>query len=386
MPKTVIVGARRSPIGKYLGTLSRHSAPQLGAAVAKPLVEEFGADNVDEVFVGCVVQAGLGQNPARQVAIKAGLPDTVTAVTLNKVCGSGLEAVMQADRAIRCGDIHVALAGGIESMSGAPYYVNGARAGLKFGDGKLIDGMQFDGLTCAFENWPMGNAAEHTATTQTIGRADQDAFAVQSHQRASAATNQGLFSKEIVPIEHKKGILELDETIRHDASVEAVGKLPPVFDRSGSVTAANASSLSDGAAMTLVCSDEAAKQHAWTPRAEIVAIHTAGIAPKDIFMAPVGAVRGVAEKADVSLDEIDLFELNEAFAAQSLANIRALEIPEEKVNVHGGAIALGHPIGASGTRVLVTLLHAMETRDVKLGCAALCLGGGNSVAMIIRRS
>ncbi len=390
MEQSIIVSAKRSPVGKYLGGLSRITAPELGARVAKAVLDETRAEDagVDEVFVGCVLQAGLGQNPARQVALRAGIGDHVTAVTVNKVCGSGLEAVMQADRAIRCGDVNVALAGGIESMSLAPYYVQGARAGIKFGDGKLIDGMQFDGLTCAFEHWAMGCAAEHTADTNGVTREMQDEFAVHSHKKASAAQKDGLFDQEIVGIDagKKLGTITADETIRHDASAESVAKLPAVFAKDGTVTAANSSALSDGAAMVLVASESAAQKHGWPIRARILAIATAGVSPKELFMAPVHAVRLVVEKAGLSLDDIDLFELNEAFDAQSLADIKALEIPEEKVNVHGGAIALGHPIGASGTRVLITLLHAMEQRDAKHGVASLCLGGGNAVAMCIERS
>ena len=390
MERSIIVAAKRSPIGKYLGGFSRIAAPELGARVAKEALGEVNAldAGVDEAFVGCVLQAGLGQNPARQVALQAGIGDHVTAVTLNKVCGSGLEAVMQADRAIRCGDINVALAGGIESMSRAPYYVPGARAGIKFGDGKLIDGMQYDGLTCAFEQWAMGCAAEHTAKTNGVTRAMQDEFAVNSHKKASAAQKSGLFDKEIVGIDagKKLGVIAADETIRHDASAEGVGKLPPVFEKDGTVTAANSSALSDGAAMVLVASESAAQKHGWPMRASILSIATAGLAPKELFMAPVHAVRQAVEKAGLTLADIDLFELNEAFAAQAIANINALEIPEEKVNINGGAIALGHPIGASGTRVLVTLLHAMEQRDAKHGVVSLCLGGGNAVAMCIERS
>ncbi len=387
METSVVVAARRSPVGKYLGGLSRIPATELGARVATAVLEETGAidKGVDEVFVGTVLQAGLGQNPARQIALGAGIGDYVTAVTLNKVCGSGLEAVIQADRAIRCGDIHVALAGGIESMSLVPYYVMGARAGLKFGDGKLLDGMQYDGLTCAFEHWAMGCAAENTARTFGITREMQDAYAVNSHRKASAAQQSGAFTKEIVPIEQRKGVIHDDETIRHGASLEDVSKLPPVFDKAGTVTAANASALSDGAAMTLVTSASAARKHGWPVRVEILATATAGVAPKELFTAPVPAVRMVLEKAGLTLDQIDLFELNEAFAAQSVANVKTLEVPEEKVNVNGGAIALGHPIGASGTRVLVTLIHAMEARDAKHGVAALCLGGGNAVAVCVRR-
>lgn len=389
MQHSVIVAGRRSPIGRYLGSLSKMRSPELAASVARAVLNETDAasQGVDEVIVGCVLKGGLGQNPARQVALKAGLADTVTAWTVNKVCGSGLEAVMQADRAIRCGDAQVVLAGGMESMSSAPHYLFGLRQGLKFGDAKLVDGMLHDGLTCAFENWAMGCAAEHIAKTNKITRKMQDEFAVGSQKKAAAAAEAGLFSKEIAPIDvgGKVGMFETDETIRGDATPESVGKLPPVFEKDGTVTAANSSALSDGAAMLLVASETAAKNHGWPIRARILATTTAGAAPKELFTTPVPAVRNVVEKAGLTLGDIDLFELNEAFAAQCVANIKALEIPAEKVNVHGGAIALGHPIGASGARVLVTLLHAMEQRDVKHGVAALCLGGGNAVAMCISR-
>lgn len=389
MQKTVIVGARRSPIGKYLGSLAQIPAPELGARVARVLLDEIeGArQSVSEVFIGCVLQAGLGQNPARQVALKAGIGDHITAVTVNKVCGSGLEAVIQADRAIRVGDAEVALAGGIESMSLTPYYVQGARAGVKFGDTVLADGMQHDGLICAFENWAMGCAAEHIARQCAVTREQQDQFAVVSHIKASAAQKAGRFDREIVPIDigGKVGLVSQDETIRHDASLASIVKLSPVFEKDGTVTAANSSALSDGAAMTLVASESAARKHGWPVRATVLATVTVGVPPKELFSAPVPAIRQVVEKAGLSMSQIDLFELNEAFAAQSLANIKALEIPAEKFNVHGGAIALGHPIGASGARILVTLIHALEQRNARHGVACLCLGGGNAVAIVVSR-
>ncbi len=388
MDRSVIVAARRSPIGRYLGSLSRTTAPKLGTLVAKAALADAGAGatDINEVFVGSVLQAGQGQNPARQIALGAGLDDSVTAVTLNKVCGSGMESIIQADRAIRCGDIQTALCGGIESMSQVPYLVRGARAGLKFGDTTFVDGMQSDGLTCPFENWAMGCAAEHIAGQFGITRAMQDEYAVRSHRLAAAAQDAGVFNAEIVAIDlGRKGTLAADETVRKDATVEQVGKLPTVFDKDGTVTAANSSALSDGAAMVVIASQDAAKQRGWTPMAKILATTTHGVAPKELFSAPVDAVRTVVDKAGLTLEDIDLFELNEAFAAQVLANLKALEISDDKVNVHGGAISLGHPIGASGTRVVVTLLHAMAQRNVRYGVATLCLGGGNAVALCIER-
>jgi acetyl-CoA C-acetyltransferase len=387
MKQSVLVAARRSPIGKYLGTLSRMKATQLGAEVAKATLADINAqpDDIDEAFIGCVLQAALGQNPARQVALGAGLPETITALTLNKVCGSGLESVTQADRAIRCGDLDAALCGGIESMSQVPYYVSGARAGLKFGDGSLVDGMQHDGLTCVFEGWAMGCAAEHIAERFDVDRDAQDQCAVDSHLKAAAAQKAGHFTREIVAIQTRDGAFDADETVRAAASMDNARKLPTVFKKNGTVTAGNASALSDGAAMTIVASQELASKKGWPIRAKLRASTTAGVAPKELFYAPVLAIRDVIDKAGIALSDVDLFEINEAFAAQTVANVKALELDPAKVNVHGGAIALGHPIGASGTRVLVTLLHAMETRDAKLGIAALCLGGGNAVAICIER-
>jgi len=392
MPQSVIVGARRSPMGKFLGTLTPLSAPQIGAVVAKDVMQSSGcpADAVDWASIGQVLQAGVGQNPARQVAIHAGLPPTVTAVTLNQVCGSGLRAVMDADNNIRLGEARVVLAGGIESMSNAPFYVRNHRSGShKFGNATMDDGLLFDGLTCAFENWAMGCAADHTAEKYKVTREQQDAFSLQSHQRAAEAQEAGHFKEAVTPIEipvRKKTIVfDADETIRADATMEGLAKLRPAFGKAGTVTAGNASQLADGAAMLLLASEEEASTRGWQPRARIVSHATFGVEPKELFIAPVGAVRMALDKAKLKTSDIDLFELNEAFAAQSAACIRGLEIDEERVNVCGGGIALGHPLGASGARILVTLLHTMERRDAKRGVAALCLGGGNAVAMVIER-
>jgi acetyl-CoA C-acetyltransferase len=344
---------------------------------------------VDEVIVGNVLQAGVGQNPARQVALKAGLPDTIAAFTVNKVCGSGLKAVMLAAQAIRAGDADLLVAGGIESMSRAPYLLFGARTGWKYGDQKVIDAMIHDGLWCAFECWHMGEAAEHIADKCQVKRAEQDWFAVQSHQRAVAAWERGSFKAEVVPVTVGSGpkarVVQRDEGMRPDTTLESLAKLKPSFREAGSVTAGNASMLSDGAAAVVVASAKAAERLGSKPLARIIAYATSGVAPKDIFIAPVFAVRQVLDRAGLSLKDIDLFELNEAFAAQILACGKELKLDESRVNVNGGAIALGHPIGASGARVLTTLLYALEQRGLRRGLASLCLGGGNAVAIVVER-
>jgi acetyl-CoA C-acetyltransferase len=391
MSDAFILAAARTPIGKYLGGLAEVPAPQLGAVALGEVLRRarVPADRVNEVIMGSVLQAGLGQNPARQAALKAGLPDTVAAYTVNKVCGSGLKAVMLAAQAIRAGDAEIVLAGGMENMSRAPYLLFGARAGWKLGDQKAVDAMVHDGLWCAFENWHMGEAAEHIASCCGITRLDQDRFSLQSQQRASAAWERGAFSGEIVPVTVGSGpkakAVARDEGMRPETTAEVLAKLKPAFREAGSVTAGNASLLSDGAAAVVVASSRAAEQLGTRPLARIVAYATGGVAPKDIFIAPVRAVRQVLDKAGLRLADIDLFELNEAFAAQMLACGKDLQLDESRVNVHGGAVALGHPIGASGARVLVTLLHAMEQRGVKRGLASLCLGGGNAVAMVVER-
>jgi acetyl-CoA C-acetyltransferase len=386
-----LTAAVRTPIGKYLGGLADVPAPDLGGRVLKETLTRgnLPATSVDEVILGSVLQAGLGQNPARQAALKAGLPDTVAAFTVNKVCGSGLKAVMLAAQAIRAGDADVILAGGMESMSRAPYLLFGARQGWKIGDQKAVDAMIHDGLWCAFEDWHMGEAAEHIAGKCGIARGEQDRFSVQSHQRAAQAWAQGAFNSEVVPITVGSGAkaktIAQDEGFRADSSEAALAKLKPAFRPDGTVTAGNASMLSDGAAAIAVVSARGLEKLGGKPMARIVAYATSGIAPKDIFLAPVGAVRMVLEKAKLKIQDIDLFELNEAFAAQMLACNQNLRIDEAKLNVNGGAIALGHPIGASGTRVLVTLLHALERRNLRRGLASLCLGGGNAVAIIVER-
>jgi acetyl-CoA C-acetyltransferase len=391
MADAFLLSAVRTPIGKYLGALAEVSAPQLAAVAVAEALRRAKAppERIDEVILGNVLQAGLGQNPARQAALKAGLPDTIAAVTINKVCGSGLKAVMLAAQAVRAGDAELLVAGGMESMSRAPYLLFGARTGWKYGDQKVLDEMIHDGLWCAFEDWHMGEAAEHIAAKCGVSRAEQDRFAAQSHQRAAAAWAKGAFKAEVVPItvgsgQKKRAVIE-DEGIRPDTTAEVLAKLKPSFREGGTVTAGNASMLSDGAAAVVVGSARAAERLGTKPLARVVAYATSGVAPKDIFIAPVLAVQQVLEKAGLGMKDIDLFELNEAFAAQMLACGKELQLDESRVNVNGGATALGHPIGASGARVLVTLLHALEQRGARRGLASLCLGGGNAVAMVVER-
>ncbi|MAJ47130.1 MAG: acetyl-CoA acetyltransferase [Planctomycetes bacterium TMED75] len=386
----VILSARRTPIGRFLGGLSRVPAPELGACAISAALEDASVspESVDEVFMGCVLQAGVGQNPARQAALKAGLPATVTAVTVNKVCGSGLEAVMQAARAIRSGDITTAVAGGMENMDLAPHFVH-ARTGIKYGPGTMQDHMAFDGLTCAFEQWPMGNAAEWIANEYDISRDEQDRFSAQSHNRAEAAWEAGHFATEVVPMSaelcHARAGVEQDEGFRPGSNPEALGKLRPAFTKDGSVTAGNASQISDGGAAVVVASAEAAEAQGATPLARIVGYNTAGIEPKKLFWAPKLGIERLMADHGLSVDDVDLFEINEAFAAQALANAKGLGVSEDKMNICGGGIALGHPIGASGARVLVTLIHQLIRTGGKRGICSLCLGGGNAVSMLIER-
>jgi acetyl-CoA C-acetyltransferase len=396
MSEAFILSAVRTSIGKYLGGLSKLSAPQLGARVVEEALHRsrVAPDKVDEVIMGHVLQAGVGQNPARQAALQAGLPTRIAAFTVNKVCGSGLKAVMLADQAIRAGDAEILVAGGMESMSNAPYLLLGARGGWKYGDQKAVDAMIHDGLWCAFENWHMGEAAEHTATKYRISRVDQDQFAARSHQRAAAAWERGAFRAETMTVDtgskssgdaqrSDSSTLSRDEGIRPDTTADGLSKLKPAFRGDGTVTAGNASMLSDGAAAVVVVSRRTLEKLNAKPLAKIVASATSGVDPKEIFIAPVLAVRMVLQKAGLSISDIDLFELNEAFASQMVACVRELKLDEERVNVNGGAIALGHPIGASGARVLTTLLYALHERGLRRGLASLCLGGGNAVAMVV---
>lgn len=387
----VLLSAVRTPIGKFLGDLSEIPATRLGALVAGEALRRanIAAAQVDEVIFGNVVQAGAGQNPARQAAIFSGFPETIPAYTVNKVCGSGLKAVMLAAQAIKAGDANVILAGGLESMSRAPHLLLNSRTGTKFGDGKLVDSLNQDGLLCPFEGWAMGNAAEHIAVKCSISRQEQDRFSVQSHKRAATAWEKGAFAAEVLPVVVGSGskarTVARDEGIRPDSNLESLAKLRPAFRADGTVTAANASQMSDGAAALVVASTSAASKMGAVPLARVVAYATSGVNPKDIFIAPVPAIQSVLTKAKLSLKDIDLFELNEAFAAQMLACDKELGLDEERINVNGGAIALGHPIGASGSRILVTLVHALQQRGLKRGLASLCLGGGNAVAMIVER-
>lgn len=391
MSHSYILGGCRTPIGKFLGGLASLPAPRLGAAaVAEALRRtEVPPDQIDEVIFGNILAAGLGQAPARQAALFGGLPPSVAAVTINKMCGSGLKAVMLADQAIRAGDARRMVAGGMESMSRAPHLLLGSREGFKYGDAKLVDSMIVDGLWCAFEDVAMGTEADYIASSRGVSRADQDAFALESQRRAAAAVSSGAFDPEIVQIKipGKKGetVVARDEGPRPDSTLESLARLKPAFAPEGTVTAGNASQLSDGAAAVVVVGEQEARASRSPIKARIVASATSGVPPKEIFIAPVTAVQRVLEKARLKVSDIDLFELNEAFAAQCLACMRPLELDPARVNVHGGAIALGHPIGASGCRTLVTLLYALAARNLRRGLVSLCLGGGNAVAMIVER-
>jgi acetyl-CoA C-acetyltransferase len=390
MRESVIVSAVRTPTGKFLGALKEFTAPQLGALVVREAVRRGGIDPaiVDECIMGNVVSAGEGQNPARQAALHGGLPDHVAALTINKVCGSGLKAVMLADQAIRVGDIDVAVAGGMESMSNCPYLLPRVREGLRMGNGQVVDSMITDGLWCAFEQCHMGHAGEVVAGHYHVGRAAQDGYAAESHRKAAAATSGGAFTDEILPIEipQKKGaplLFDRDEGIRPDTTADALAALKPAFKKDGTVTAGNAPGVNDGASALVVMADERARAERVQPLARIVGQATSGLAPKFVLMTPVEAVRRVSEKAGWALDDVDLFELNEAFAVQAVAVLKQLGIDRERVNVNGGAVALGHAIGSSGSRVLTTLIYALRHRNLKRGIATLCLGGGNGVALAI---
>src|SRR5262245_56225607 len=390
MRESVIVSAVRTPIGKFLGSLKEFSAPQLGAIAVREAVRRAGIDPaaVDECIMGNVVTAGEGQNPARQAALNGGLPDHVAAVTINKVCGSGLKAVMLASQGIAAGDIDIAVAGGMESMSNAPYLLSRVREGLRMGNGTVVDSMIHDGLWCAFEQCHMGMTGEHVAEQFKVCREEQDRYAAESHRRAARATREGWFSDEIAPVEipQKKGAavaFTRDEAIREDTTVEVLGGLRPAFKKDGTVTAGNAPGVNDGASALVVMAAEKAKELGLTPLARIIGQATSGLPPKLVVMTPVEAVRKVAKKIGWDLKDVDLFEINEAFSVQMVAVMRELGIDPAKVNVNGGAVALGHPIGASGARVLTTLLYAMKRQGKTRGIASLCLGGGNGVALAI---
>jgi acetyl-CoA C-acetyltransferase len=389
----VIISAVRTPTGKFQGALKNFSATDLGAMVVRESVRRAGVkpEYVDEVIMGNVIQAGLGQNPARQAALRGGIPFGVSAVTINKVCGSGLKSVMMAAHGIQLGDAEVVVAGGMESMTNAPYLLPKAREGYRLGNGELIDAMIHDGLWCAFENYHMGNTGEVVAERYHVTRAEQDEYALNSHRKAAAATKAGYFKDEIFPVEipQKKGdpiVFDTDEPVREDTSLEALAKLKPAFKKEGgSVTAGNAPGVNDGASAVVVTSLERARAMGVEPMARIAAQATSGIEPELVMMAPVEAIRRVVKKAGWSLDEVDLIELNEAFAVQAVAIIKELKLDPKRVNVNGGAVALGHAIGQSGSRLLTTMLYEMKRRDVHRGLAALCLGGGNAVAMAVER-
>ena len=393
MTDTVILSGARTPVGKFLGALKDFRAVDLGIIAVRAAIERAGLDpqSINEVIMGNVVQAGTGQNPARQVALGAGLPNTVAALTINKVCGSGLKAVMLASNGVKVGEIDLAVAGGMESMTNAPYLLKRARQGYRMGNGELIDSMIGDGLWCAFDDWHMGCTGEVVAQAYNVTRAEQDQFAMNSHRKAIAAIEAGRFDDEIVPVEipQKKGaplVIRTDEGPRADTSLEALAKLKPAFKpEGGTVTAGNAPGVNAGAAALVVTSDATARKLGRKPLARIVAQATSGVEPKLVMMAPVTAIRLTLERAGWDLADVDLIELNEAFAVQAVAITRELGLDPARLNVNGGAVALGHPIGASGARVLVTLLYEMQRRDVRRGLAALCLGGGNAVAMAVER-
>jgi acetyl-CoA C-acetyltransferase len=390
MRDSVIISAVRTPTGKFLGGLKDLTAPQLGALVVREAGARAGVDpgSVDECIMGNVIQAGNGQNPARQAALNGGLAEHVAALTINKVCGSGLKAVMLAAQGIATGDIDVAVAGGMESMSNAPYLLPRVREGLRMGNGTIVDSMIQDGLWCAFENCHMGMSGEVVADKYQVSRPEQDTYAAESHRKAAHATREGWFTEEILPISipQKKGepiVIDRDEAIREDTTAAALAALKPAFRKEGSVTAGNAPGVNDGAAALVVMAAERAQALGKEPMARIVGQATSGLAPKLVMMTPVEAVRKVAKKTGWALKDVDLFEINEAFSVQAVAVMRELGIDPARVNVHGGAVALGHPIGASGARILTTLLYAMKRRRAKRGIAALCLGGGNGVAVAV---
>jgi len=397
-----LVSAARTPIGKFGGALSTVPAVELGGVAIAAAVERAGLPDgtpIDEVLMGQVLQAGVGQAPARQAALRAGLAETTSATTINRVCGSGLKAIMLAAAEIKAGDAEVVVAGGMESMNLAPYLLPKARFGYRLGDGAVVDATVHDGLWCSIEGCHMGTHAERVAIRETVSREDQDAFALQSHQRAIAAIDAGRFAEETAPVViREKGreiVIEVDEGPRRDTSIEALGRLRPVFelpigeDRGsaevGTVTAGNAPGITDGAAATVVASERAVERLGLKPMARIIGYAQAEVAPKWLFLAPVEGVNRLLDKVEMPIDAFDLIEINEAFAAQTLADGRALEFDWDRVNVNGGAIALGHPIGASGARVVATLLHELRRREGRYGLATLCLGGGGSVAMAFER-
>ncbi len=392
MDQPVIVSACRTPIGTLMGDLSTISAPDLGAVVVREAVSRAGLSPgiIDEVIMGNILGSGLGQAPARQAAIRGGLPSDVAALTINKMCGSGLKAVMLAAQAVSLADDEFIVAGGLESMSRAPHLITRQRGGWKYGHQTVFDSMLRDGLECAFDGCHMGQQAEYIADKFDISRAVQDQYACESQRRAAEAIESGAFNDEIVtvsiPVKNGSKTISIDQGPRPGTTIEKLSQLPAAFEKNGTVTAGNASQISDGAAALVVTSARAAAEHGLKPLARITAYATSGVEPKDVFIAPIEAVKKVLTKARLSVSDIDLFEMNEAFAAQMIACAQPLDLPAEKLNVHGGAIALGHPIGASGARILVTLLYAMRMRGAQRGLASLCLGGGNAVAMVVENA
>jgi acetyl-CoA C-acetyltransferase len=394
MEDVVIVSAVRTPVGKFQGSLSGMSATQLGALAVREAVKRAGLapEQVDECIMGNVVSAGLGQNPARQAALYGGLPPEVSALTINKVCGSGLKAVGLAAQAVQTGNAEIVVAGGMESMSNAPYLLPQGRNGFRMGDAKVVDSMITDGLWDIYNNYHMGMTGENVAEKHGITREEQDEYALKSHQKATAAHRAGYFKDEMLAVEvpaKKKGeaptVFERDESVREDASIEALRSLKPAFKKDGTVTAGNAPGVNDGAAAVVVMSAKKAKELGLEPMVHIRAQATSGVDPKWVMLAPVIGVQRIWKKTGWKPEEVDLYELNEAFAVQAIGVLKELGLGQENVNVHGGAVAIGHPIGASGARVLTTLIYAMQQRDAKKGVAALCLGGGNSMAMAVER-
>ncbi|HLE20245.1 MAG TPA: acetyl-CoA C-acetyltransferase [Vicinamibacteria bacterium] len=392
MEEAFIVSAVRTPIGKFLGALKGFPATELGAMVVKEAVARAGAEpeRIEEVILGNVISAGLGQNPARQAALGAGLPPSVGALTINKVCGSGLKAVMLARQAIACGDGRVIVAGGMESMSNGPYLAPGVREGLRLGPGQLLDATVHDGLWDVYNDFHMGMTGERVSEKYGIDRRQMDEYALQSHRKAARAIREGKFKAETLPvlIPQKKGeplIFDTDESVREDSSLAALEKLKPVFKTDGTVTAGNAPGMNDGAAALLVASGETVRQLDLEPMARIVGQAISGLEPEWVLMTPVPAIQKLMEKIGWKMEDVDLFEINEAFAVQACAVSRELKLDPAKLNVHGGAVALGHPIGASGARVLTTLVYALRDRKARRGVAALCLGGGNGVALAVER-
>lgn len=384
MKEVFICDALRTPIGSFLGTLSSIPAPKLAAELIKKILDRNGltGQEINEVIMGNVLSAGIGQAPARQAALFGGLPESVECMTINKVCGSGLKAVMLAEQAIKCDDASLILAGGMESMSNAPFLLKGIREGIKFGHQNLYDSMLYDGLIDVYSNLHMGNCSEQVAKEKNISREEQDNFAIESYRRALNAQEKGLFNDEILPIQIKDKLINEDEEPKK-VKFDKIPSLKPVFEKDGTITAANASKLNDGAAVTLVADEQSIKKYNLKPLVKIISQAAFAMNPQKFALAPIGAIQKSLQKANLNINDIDLFEINEAFAMVTLAVIKELNIPHEKVNVNGGAVALGHPIGASGARLLTTLIYEMKRRNSKYGLVSLCIGGGEAVSLIV---